>query len=316
MPYQGNRYLLSGVAGFLGSNMAIKLLERGAKVVGLDNLFSGSQRNLDELAKYDGFTFRKCDIRQSLDWLDGEFDYVLNYACPASPPRYYSDPELTMETCSLGTSSMLKRAQRDGARFFHTSTSEVYGNPHEHPQTESYAGNVLPYTGRSCYDEGKRYAEALVYIYHHKYNVNTGLVRIFNTYGPRMDPFDGRVITTFIRQALAGEPITIQDFGQQTRSFCYVDDQIEAHVRMIHSTNEGPFNVGNPEELTIAELAELVKKLTGSNSEIVNVPPSPSDPARRRPDISLARKHLNWEPKVPLEEGLRRTVAWFQEISY
>lgn len=316
MQFEGKRYLLAGVAGFLGSNMAIELLKGGAEVVGVDNLFSGSQRNLKELSEYPNFTFYQWDIRYPLDWLKEPFNYLLNYACPASPPRYYSNPELTMETCSLGVSNMLKLARWEEARFFHTSTSEVYGNPHEHPQSESYAGNVVPYTGRSCYDEGKRYAEALIYIYHHTYGVNTGLIRIFNTYGPRMDPFDGRVISSFIRQALTGEPITIQDFGQQTRSFCYVDDQIEAQIKMIHSDFEGPFNVGNPEEFTIAELADLVKQLTGSASKIVNIPPSPSDPVRRRPDISLAKEHLGWEPKVPLREGLERTIAWFREIGY
>ena len=316
MEFAGKRYLLSGVAGFLGSNIAVRLLQGEAIVVGLDNLFSGSERNLKELSQYANFIFYQWDIRYSLDWLKESFDYVLNYACPASPPRYYSDPRLTMESCSLGTDNMLKLARREGARFFHASTSEIYGNPYEHPQTESYAGNVLPYTGRSCYDEGKRYAEALIYIYRHNFGVNTGVVRIFNTYGPRMDPFDGRVITNFIRQALIGEPITIQDFGQQTRSFCYVDDQIEAQIRMIHSAHEGPFNVGNPEEFTIAELADLVRELTRSRSRIVNIAPAPSDPARRRPDISLAKEHLGWRPKVSLRDGLKKTIAWFREIGY
>ena len=316
MQFEGNRYLLSGVAGFLGTNMALRLLKGGGEVVGVDNMYCGSQRNLQELSSCDNFSFYHVDIREPLDCLPGTFTHVLNYACPASPPRYYGDPELTMETCSLGVSNMLKRALQDRARFLQTSTSEVYGNPLEHPQTESYPGNVVPYTGRSCYDEGKRYAEALVYIYRHRHKVDSLLIRIFNTYGPWMDPFDGRVITNFIRQALTGAPIEIQDFGQQTRSFCYVDDQIEAQVRAIHCSLEGPINIGNPEEFTIAELAETVKRLTGSNSEIVNVSPAPSDPTRRRPDITLAQKHLDWSPTVPLEEGLLRTISWFQTIGY
>ena len=312
------RYLLSGCAGFLGTNLALRLLREGHEVVGIDNMFCGSLRNLELLRKHDKFEFYEFDIRNEvlIRSINGKFNYVLNLACPASPPRYNGDPFLTMETCSIGVRNMIERAKKDGARFFHTSTSEVYGDPDVHPQTEEYSGNVQPYGQRASYDEGKRYAEALIWQYRHRPDVNTGLIRIFNTYGPLMDPDDGRVVTNFIKQALNGEDITIQGDGTQTRSFCYVDDQIEAQMRFIHSDLEGPINVGNPTEFTVLELADLVIKLTGSKSKIIHIAPAISDPKKRKPDISKAKELLDWEPEIGLLEGIRRTIAWFRSIGY
>lgn len=304
-------YLISGGAGFLGSNLAIYLLKAGNKVFVIDNLSTGQKKNLTELKTFKNFQFKKHDIVVPLK-INQKFDYVLNLACPASPPRYYGDPIHTLETSSIGTQNMLEVAKKNKARFFQTSTSEVYGDPLEHPQKENYAGNVMPYCRRSCYDEGKRYAEALIWQYRNVYKVNTGIIRIFNTYGPRMDPDDGRVVTNFIMQAMTGKDITIQGTGKQTRSFCYVDDQIEGMVKMINSKEEGPINIGNPDEFTISELARLVVKLTGSKSKIIHVEAAESDPKLRRPDISLAKKKLGFKPKIKLEEGLKRTIDWFQ----
>ena len=324
------RYLISGGAGFLGANLALRLLKDGNRVFVIDNLSTGSKKNLAELSKHPNFQFSKHDIRKPIK-INQKFDYVLNLACPASPPRYYEDPILTLETNSIGAKNMLLVARKNKARFFQTSTSEVYGDPKEHPQKESYFGNVEPYCKRSCYDEGKRYAEALIWQYHNLFNIDTGIIRIFNTYGPRMDPDDGRVVTNFIKQALTGKPITIQGNGKQTRSFCYVDDQIEGMIKMIHSKEEGPINIGNPDEFTIKELADLVIKLTDSclpdfgelsrvagtaKSKIIYVPAVVSDPKQRRPDISLAKKKLGWKPKINLEEGLKRTIEWFKEQGY
>lgn len=309
------KYLIAGGAGFLGANLAKRILEHGGKVVVIDNLQTGNKRNLAELKKHKNFSFKKHDIRRPIR-IPGKFDYVLNLACPASPTKYYIDPIKTLETCAAGSENLLKFSFANKARFFHTSTSEVYGDPLEHPQKESYAGNVQSYAMRSCYDEGKRYAEALIYQARHQKGVNTGLIRIFNTYGPMMDPDDGRVVSNFIKQALAGDDITIQGTGKQTRSFCFVDDQIEAQVKFIHSDLEGPINVGNPGEFTILELAEKVIKLTGSKSKIIHVPPAISDPKVRRPDITLAKKLLHWQPKIKLDEGLRRTIVWFKKIGY
>ena len=304
-------YLISGGAGFLGSNLVTRLLNEGNKVTVIDNLQTGNKKNLESFTGNPNFKFIKHDIIDPIN-LDDHFDYVLNLACPASPPKYYKDPVKTLETCSIGTKNMLELALKNKARFFHTSTSEVYGDPLEHPQKETYFGNVEPYCKRSCYDEGKRYAEALIYEYRHEKGANTGFIRIFNTYGPMMDPEDGRVVTNFIFQALNNEDITIQGDGNQTRSFCYVDDQIEGMVQMIHSEEEGPINIGNPGEFTINELAQKVIKLTNSKSKIVYTPPASSDPKQRRPDITLVKKKLGWEPKIELEEGLKRTIEWFK----
>lgn len=306
------KYLISGGAGFLGANLTKRILSEGNEVVVLDNLQTGNKRNLKEFSDNKNFTFVKQDVCQPIK-LSGKFDYVLNLACPASPPKYYADPVHTLETCSLGTKNMLDFALKNKARFFHTSTSEVYGDPLEHPQKESYAGNVVPYAKRSCYDEGKRYAEALIFQYRNEKKLNTGLIRIFNTYGPLMDPDDGRVVSNFIKQALSGTDITIQGTGKQTRSFCYVDDQIDAQMKFIHSDLEGPLNIGNPGEFTILELAEKVIKHTKSKSKIVHVAAAISDPRQRKPDIAEAKKLLNWKPKIDLDEGIKRTITWFKE---
>ncbi|TSC93642.1 MAG: dTDP-glucose 4,6-dehydratase [Candidatus Berkelbacteria bacterium Athens1014_28] len=311
----GRNYLIAGGAGFLGANLTKKILEEGGQVVVVDNLQTGNIRNLGELKKFKNFRFKKWDICQPLKIRD-HFDYVLNLACPASPPKYYLDPIKTLETNSIGTENLLKFANKNNARFFHTSTSEVYGDPKEHPQKESYSGNVEPYAMRSCYDEGKRYAEALIYQAQHQKNVNTGVVRVFNTYGPMMDPDDGRVVSNFVKQALSGEDITIQGSGRQTRSFCFVDDLVEVMMKFIHSDLEGPINIGNPKEFTILELAKKVIELTGSKSKIIHIEPAISDPKIRRPDITLVKKLLGWQPKIELEEGLKRTIDWFSEIGF
>lgn len=309
------KYLIAGGAGFLGANLAKRIIADGGKVLVLDNLQTGNKRNLKVFKGEKNFEFKKHDVRRPIK-VQGRFDYVLNLACPASPPKYYLDPVKTLETCSVGSQNLLEFALKNKARYFFTSTSEVYGDPLEHPQKESYAGNVQSYAMRSCYDEGKRYAEALIYQARHQKGVNTGLIRIFNTYGPMMDPDDGRVVSNFIKQALAGDDITIQGTGKQTRSFCYVDDQIEAQMKFIHSDLEGPINVGNPGEFTILELAEKVIKLTKSKSKIVHIAPAISDPKIRRPDITLAKKLLHFQPKINLDEGLKRTIDWFKSIGY
>jgi UDP-glucuronate decarboxylase len=303
-------YLVTGAAGFLGANLSIRLLKEGNKVIGVDNLLTGTEQNLAELKKFVNFSFIKQDIIKPLK-IKGKLNYVLNLACPASPPRYYKNPIHTLETNSVGIKNMLELAKKNKARFFQTSTSEVYGDPKEHPQKETYFGNVEPYCKRSCYDEGKRYGEALIWQYRDIFHVDTGIIRIFNTYGPLMDPEDGRVVTNFIKQALTGKDITIQGTGKQTRSFCYVDDQINGMMKVIHSKEEGPLNVGNPGEFTIKELADLVIILTNTKSKIIYVPAVVSDPKQRRPDITKMKEKFGWEPKVKLDEGLKRTIEWF-----
>lgn len=305
------RYVITGAAGFLGSHLTKRLLGEGHSVVALDNLSTGTLNNLASLSNHPYFQFIKHDIVRPLN-IEGEVDFVCNLACPASPVHYFKIPLATLEVSAVGTKNMLELARDKKARFFHTSTSEVYGDPLVHPQPESYFGNVDPYCQRSCYDEGKRYAEALIYAYRDQFNLNTGVVRIFNTYGPFMQPNDGRVVSTFIRQALAGEDITVQSDGRQTRSFCYVDDMIEGLHRMIHSQESGPINVGNPGEFTILQLAELIIKMTGSASKIIHTAPAPSDPKQRRPDIALAKTKLGWGVQVELKEGLQRTIEWFK----
>lgn len=308
-------YVVSGGAGFLGSNLVHRLIDDGHKVTVLDDLSCGKKRNLKEVWKNKNFKFKKHDIRKPIK-IDGKVDYVLNLACPASPPAYFIMTLYTMETSSIGTKNMLELAKKKKARFFHTSTSEVYGDPLEHPQKETYFGNVEPYCKRSCYDEAKRYAEALIYIYKNEYGVDTSFIRIFNTYGPRMRIDDGRVITNFIAQTKANKDITLHGTGKQSRSFCFVDDQVEGIVKMIHSGEEGPINIGNQKEFTIKELADILIELTGSKSKIKYTKPHPSDPKKRRPNISKAKKLLKWTPKVQLKEGLKKTIAWFDEIGY
>jgi nucleoside-diphosphate-sugar epimerase len=307
------RVLLTGAAGFLGSHLAERLLKEGCEVIGVDNLSTGQRRNLDRLLAHPGFHFLQADVTRPLE-VEGPLDWVLHFASPASPPRYLKLPIATLLVNAEGTRHLLDLALRKGARFFLASTSEVYGDPLVHPQPETYWGNVNPIGPRSIYDEGKRYAEALTTAYHRAYGVPVRIVRIFNSYGPFMDPEDGRVVSNFIVQALKGEPLTVFGDGSQTRSFCYVDDLIEGIRRLMEVDYPYPVNLGNPEEYRVLELAQLVKELTGSPSPITFLPLPEDDPKQRRPDITLARKLLSWEPKVPVREGLSRTIAYFKEL--
>ncbi|BDG26756.1 epimerase [Thermus thermophilus] len=307
------RVLLTGAAGFLGSHLAERLLKGGCEVIGVDNLSTGQRRNLDRLLAHPGFHFLQADVARPLE-VEGPLDWVLHFASPASPPRYLKLPIPTLLVNAEGTRHLLDLALKKGARFFLASTSEVYGDPLVHPQPESYWGNVNPVGPRAVYDEGKRYAEALVTAYHTHFGLPVRIVRIFNTYGPYMDPEDGRVVTNFITQALKGEPLTVYGDGSQTRSFCYVDDLVEGIVRLMEVDYAGPVNLGNPEEYTVLELARLVKEITHSPSEIVFKPLPQDDPKQRRPDISLARRLLGWEPRVPVREGLLRTITYFREV--
>jgi UDP-glucuronate decarboxylase len=306
--------MVTGGAGFLGSHLIEVLLNAGHEVMCVDNLFTGTKDNLAEAAKHPHFEFMRHDIT----WpLYVEVDEIYNLACPASPIHYQHDPVQTTKTSVHGAINMLGLAKRVGARILQASTSEVYGDPTIHPQTEGYWGNVNPIGPRSCYDEGKRCAETLFFDYHRQNAVEIKVARIFNTYGPRMHPADGRVVSNFIVQALKGDPITIFGDGSQTRSFCYVDDLIDGLIRLMESPPEvtGPINLGNPREFTIRELAEIVIEMTGSSSEIVQHPLPADDPRQRQPDIAKARAQLAWEPKVQLEEGLRNTVAYFSGLA-
>ncbi len=307
------RVLVTGGAGFLGSHLVERLLERGNEVVCLDNLFTGSKRNVEHLHSNPRFEFLRHDVTFPLYV---EVDEIFNLACPASPIHYQHDPVQTTKTSVHGAINMLGLAKRLGCRIFQASTSEVYGDPSVHPQTEGYWGNVNPIGPRSCYDEGKRCAETLFFDYHRQHQLDIKVARIFNTYGPRMHPNDGRVVSNFIVQSLAGEPITIYGEGQQTRSFCYVDDLIEGFLRLMDTEPgfTGPVNLGNPNEFTIRELAERVIELTGSRSQLVFKPLPVDDPMQRQPDIALARETLGWEPGVQLDEGLGKTIAYFDEL--
>lgn len=307
------RVLLTGAAGFLGSHLAERLLREGCEVIGVDNLSTGQRRNLDRLRAYPAFRFLQADVTQPLQ-VEGPLDWVLHFASPASPPRYLKLPIPTLLVNAEGTRHLLDLALRKGARFFLASTSEVYGDPLVHPQPETYWGNVNPVGPRSIYDEGKRYAEALTTAYHRTHGLAVRIVRIFNTYGPFMDPEDGRVVSNFIVQALRGAPLTVYGDGSQTRSFCYVDDLIEGIRRLMEVDYPYPVNLGNPEEYRVLDLAHLVKELTGSPSSIVFRPLPEDDPKQRRPDITLARRLLGWEPRVPVREGLERTIAYFREV--
>ncbi|MDM7325239.1 MAG: SDR family oxidoreductase [Thermus sp.] len=307
------RALITGVAGFLGSHMAERLLVEGHEVLGLDNLSTGQERNLERLGRYPGFTFLRADVSKPLE-VAGPLDWILHLASPASPPRYLKLPLETLLVNAEGTRHLLDLSLTKGARFLLASTSEVYGDPLVHPQPESYWGNVNPIGPRSIYDESKRYAEALTLAYHRVYGLPARIARIFNTYGPYMDPLDGRVVSSLIVQALRGEPLTVFGDGSQTRSFCYVDDLVEGLMRLMGVDYPYPVNLGNPEEYRILDLALLIKELTGSPSPIVFQALPEDDPKRRCPDISLARRLLDWEPKVGLREGLERTVAWFREV--
>jgi dTDP-glucose 4,6-dehydratase len=304
------RVLVTGAAGFLGSHLADRLLADGHSVLGVDNFATGDSENLAHLAQEPGFEFEQKDICWPFD--PGPVDYVFNLASPASPPEYLRLGIETLRVGSAGTENTLEIAAKYDAGYLHASTSECYGDPLVHPQTEDYWGNVNPVGPRSVYDESKRYAEALVMAYHRYRGVNTHLVRIFNTYGPRLHPSDGRVISNFIMQALRGEPLTIYGDGNQTRSFCYVDDLIEGILRLSRFSEHLPVNIGNPDEFTILECAQAVLAATSSPSELRFEPLPQDDPARRRPDITKARTLLGWEPKITLQEGLAKSLPFFK----
>jgi UDP-glucuronate decarboxylase len=308
------RIIVTGGAGFLGSHLIDRLLEEGHEVLCVDNLFTGTKRNLDHLQNHPRFEFMRHDVTFPLYV---EVDEIFNLACPASPIHYQHNPIQTTKTSVIGSINMLGLAKRLNGRILQASTSEVYGDPIVHPQPESYWGNVNPIGPRSCYDEGKRCAETLFLDYHRKYNLKVKVMRIFNTYGPRMHPNDGRVVSNFIVQALQNKPITIYGDGSQTRSFCYVDDLIKAMIALMNSddTIVGPINVGNPNEFTIRELAEKVIAITGSSSKISYQELPGDDPQQRQPDITLARKLLGWEPQIELDAGLELTVAYFRGLN-
>ena len=307
------RILVTGGAGFLGSHLCDRLVEQGHQVICLDNLFTSQKSNIQHLVGRPNFEFVRHDV---IDPYKVEVDQIYNFACPAAPGHYQYNPIKTIKTSVMGAINMLGLAKRLNARILQASTSEVYGDPEIHPQTESYRGSVNPIGIRACYDEGKRAAETLMFDYHRQNKVDVRVVRIFNTYGPRMHPYDGRVVSNFIRQALAGEPITIYGDGSQSRSFCYCDDLLDAIMGMMNGPEgfHGPVNIGTPGEFTIRELAELVVEIAGTGVEIVQARPLPQDdPLQRQPDITLAREKLGWEPKIALREGLQRTVDWFRD---
>ncbi len=309
----GKKILITGGAGFIGSHLCEKLLNEKNEIICLDNFFTGSKNNIRHLLDHDHFELIRHDVT---DEIKIEVDEIYNLACPASPVHYQYNPIKTMKTSFLGTMNMLGLAKRINAKMFQASTSEVYGDPHIHPQKENYWGNVNPIGIRSCYDEGKRAAETLCFDYHRQHKTKIKVVRIFNTYGPNMHPEDGRVVSNFIVQALRGQDITVYGKGNQTRSFCYVDDLVDGFIRMMNSddTITGPINLGNPGEFTILELAEKVISLTGTKSKIIYKPLPSDDPMQRKPDISIAKEKLNWEPKVALDEGLKRTIKYFEKM--
>ncbi len=305
------RIVVTGGAGFLGSHLCESLLDRGDQVIAIDNLVTGSVDNIEHLFARPGFTFVDHDVSTYL-WVPGEVDAVLHFASPASPVDYLDIPIQTLKVGSLGTHNGLGLAKAKGARFLLASTSEVYGDPKVHPQPETYWGHVNPVGPRGVYDEAKRFAEAMTMAYHRYHGLDVRIVRIFNTYGPSMRTRDGRVVSNLLVQALQGKPLTIYGDGSQSRSFCYVDDEVRGILALLDGEVTGPVNIGNPVEFTVRELAGLVLEVTGSSSEIVYEPLPVDDPTQRQPDITLARRHLGWEPEVPLREGLERTAAWFR----
>jgi dTDP-glucose 4,6-dehydratase len=307
------RVLVTGAAGFLGSHLCDRFLADGHTVIGLDNFITGHPDNVAHLMGTEGFSFVRHDVSTPI-YVAGDLDGVLHFASPASPVDYLELPIQTLKVGSLGTHNALGVAKAKGARFMIASTSEVYGDPLEHPQTERYWGHVNPVGPRGVYDEAKRFAEAMTMAYHRYHGVDTRIVRIFNTYGPRMRPRDGRVVSNFIVQALSGEPLTVYGDGSQTRSFCYVDDEVDGIYRLFHSGDSEPTNVGNPDEYTVAELARIVLELTGSDSAIDYRPLPTDDPRQRRPDITRARSLLGWEPRVSVRDGVARTIEYFRSL--
>lgn len=305
------RILVTGGAGFLGSHLCEALLKKGYFVIALDNFFTGKKENIEHLLSHPHFQCIEQDICVPIKL---DVDEIYNLACPASPVHYQHDPVRTTRTSVLGALNMLELAMSCNARIFQASTSEVYGDPHIHPQPESYFGNVNPIGIRACYDEGKRCAETLFFDYHRQHGVPIKVGRIFNTYGPRMHPHDGRVVSNFIVQALQGNPITIYGKGMQTRSFCFATDLIEGIIRLMESAVTGPINLGNPTEFSMIELANHVLSLTGSRSTLEFLPLPHDDPKQRKPDITLAKKHLQWEPHIALLDGLERTIAYFKKV--
>ncbi|HEV2767965.1 MAG TPA: UDP-glucuronic acid decarboxylase family protein [Acidimicrobiales bacterium] len=303
------RVVVTGGAGFLGSHLCDRLLERGDEVVAIDNLATGRLANIEHLFGLDGFTFVRHDVSQYV-WVPGPVDAVLHFASPASPKDYLELPIQTLKVGSLGTHNTLGLAKDKGARYLLASTSEVYGDPQVHPQPEEYWGHVNPVGPRGVYDEAKRFGEAMAMAYHRAHGLDVRIARIFNTYGPRMRPADGRVIANFLVQALEGKPITVYGDGTQTRSFCYVDDEVGGLLALLDSDYVGPVNIGNPTEHTVTDLAEVVLEVTGSASSLVFEPLPVDDPTQRRPDITLAHRVLGWEPEVSLREGLARTAGW------
>jgi UDP-glucuronate decarboxylase len=308
------KILVTGGAGFLGSHLCERLVKEGHHVLCVDNYFTGSKRNIDHLLDYHNFDVIRQDVCLPLYV---EVDEIYNLACPASPNHYQADPIQTAKTCFLGTYNLLGLAKRTDARIVHASTSEVYGDPQVHPQTEDYWGHVNPIGIRSCYDEGKRVAETLCFDYQRQHDIDVRVMRIFNTYGPRMAANDGRVVSNFIVQALAGDAITVYGEGEQTRSFCYADDLIDGMLSLMAADSvDGPVNMGNPHEFTVIELARMVIEMTQSPSMIINLDLPLDDPKQRRPDISKAKSILNWEPKIQLEEGLAKTIQYFKSLNF
>ena len=307
------RIVVTGGAGFLGSHLCDRLIERGDEVICVDNLVTGSTDNIEQHFESDRFRFKHHDVSEHI-WIPGEVDVVMHLASPASPIDFERIPIQILKVGGLGTHNSLGLAKAKGARFFLASTSEVYGDPAVHPQPETYWGNVNPIGPRGVYDEAKRFAEAMTMAYHRHHGVAVRIVRIFNTYGPRMRPEDGRVVSNFITQALAGEPITVYGDGSQSRSFCYVDDQVAGHLALLDGEHTGPMNIGNDQEFTMLELAEVVIRVTNSSSEVTFAPLPTDDPTRRRPDLTEASSKLSWKPRIDLETGVTRTAEYFAGV--